>query len=489
MLNLEYEQKSRIGFTYIMDLISPATPYGRETLRQLRPAIPGQEESLHCELQNVEKTLSAMQNLNQEYSKIEQTLKQVKDIRTSIRQIGEELSEVDLFEIKRFLLQLSEITPLFEKINQVANYHSITIKDAASALELLDPEGTKVATFHISNRHFPALAATRAEKKETERKLRENPTDEEKVELTLRRTNLVAQEQDEEFTALKILSKKLKPWRKLLLETTDAIGRLDLVMQKAKLAAAYNTCMPKVEGATICFKEMTNPYVASMLTQHGSAFTPLSFELHKGTTVITGANMGGKSVALKTLALNILLIHCGFYPFASEARCSLLSTMHLVSDDLEATDRGLSSFGGEIVQLGKILREIDKGNALILLDEFARGTNPTEGGAIARGVCEYMNIQDAYTVMATHYEGVAALANTHYQVVGLSKINQDTELTNELANVPINERVAVIANYMDYGLIRVSAEKTLPMDAINICKMLGLEEEIIDMIDSNISEN
>lgn len=41
-------------------------------------------------------------------------------------------------------------------------------------------------------------------------------------------------------------------------------------------------------------------------------YTPIGIELGEGVTIITGANMGGKSVALKTITENLLLFHMGF---------------------------------------------------------------------------------------------------------------------------------------------------------------------------------
>ena len=484
MIKLGYEQKRRIGFTHVLDLVCPASPYGEEALRQTRPAYPGQEEQLRRELQNIERTLAAQPRAETAYTRIEQVFTQTKDIRASIARIGGEIGEVDLFEIKRFLLQLAEIAPLFEEVDAAANYDGVFFGDTAPALELLDPEGSRVATFHISSRYFPVLEDVRTEKKETERKLRAASSDEERTALLKRRSELAAREQQKEDLARAMLSEKLLPWRETLIKNADTIGRLDLLIQKAKLAAKHGGCMPKIGGNEIRFKEMSNPQIADMLAGNGGAFSPLTLELQTGAAVITGANMGGKSVALRTLALNVLLIHYGFYPFALEADCPLFDSIHLVSEDLEAADRGLSSFGGEILRLQEVLIEIGEGRTLVLLDEFARGTNPAEGGTIARGVCAYLNTQNAYTVMTTHYEGVAALADVHYQVAGLRRMKNSSLLSEDAAGTPVEERVAMIAGYMDYGLLRVSAGERLPMDAVNICRLLGLKEEIIKLIDS-----
>ncbi|MCL2366905.1 MAG: hypothetical protein FWC75_07675 [Oscillospiraceae bacterium] len=487
MLSLSHEQKKRIGFTFVMELLKPASPYGRDAVRRIQPFAPGQEAALRIELQNIAKTLSAMPILKNEYTRLEQTFAQVKGIRRSIERIGQDLNEVDLFEIKRFLIQLRDITELFESVDTIADYTGINIEPATPALKLLDPENSAVATFHISSRDFPILAKIRKEKKEVERKLRENPKSDDIDLLHTLRATLASKEQAQEQYAMQWLSEKLIPWRGLLLSNTEAIGRLDLLLQKAKLAATYISCMPEIVVGVICFEEMSNPQLESILSAGGRTFTPLTMEMQTGATVITGANMGGKSVALKTLALNVLLMHCGFYPFASSASCTLFDSIHLISDDLETADRGLSSFGGEIVALQDVLSEVSCGkNALVILDEFARGTNPTEGSAIAKGVCAYMNKQNAFTVMSTHYEGVAALANMHYQVAGLRKLELDTTLLKDMQKASVSARISEIASCMDYGLVRVSADEALPQDALNICRLLSLDERIVDFIEMNM---
>jgi len=484
MQYLTTKQKDSIGFTFITQLIKPVSPYGREALRRIEPYRPGQEDALNLELQNIAKTLKVRPHLESEYLKLEQEMGLTRGIRGSIERIGQELSEVDLFEIKRFLIQLKQITELFEIINKEADYNNIVIDPAAPALKLLDPENSAVATFHISNRNFPVLAEIRAQKKEVERKLREDPRSSDIDLLIAERSVLASKEQAQEQYAMQWLSAKLMPWRDILRSNADMIGCLDISLQKAKLAIIYTSCMPEITDGVISFHDMLSPSLESILSDSGRRFTPLTMEVRAGTTVITGANMGGKSVALKTLALNVLLIQYGFYPFATKAECPLLDSIHMISDDLEAADRGLSSFGGEIVALQEVLSEIEDSRSLVLLDEFARGTNPVEGGAIARGVCAYMNKQKAFTVMTTHYEGVAALAGVHYQVAGLRKLALDDEFMEEIRNASTSERITIIASYMDYGLIRVSADEKLPQDALNICRLLDLHAEIIELIES-----
>jgi len=63
----------------------------------------------------------------------------------------------------------------------------------------------------------------------------------------------------------------------------------------------------------INFIEAFNPEIKEILEKGAKVFTPVSIDLSSGATIITGANMGGKSVTLKTIVLNLLLGQMGFF--------------------------------------------------------------------------------------------------------------------------------------------------------------------------------
>ena len=207
---------------------------------------------------------------------------------------------------------------------------------------------------------------------------------------------------------------------------------------------------------------MINPEICDLLEQQGRRFVPVSISLTPGATVITGANMGGKSVAMKTVALNVLLLQAGFLVCAKKARMPLFHSVKMLFDDLQSIQSGLSGFGSEIVQFQKALSEVEQGYSLFLLDEFARGTNPDEGAVIVQAVTRYLNGVDAISLLTTHYEA----------------IRRELAVTSE-------DGVAVIARHMNYGLYRVEGKSDCPRDALNICRMLSLKPEILKMVEES----
>lgn len=485
MIELKFTQKENIGFQYVMDALCPCSPYGTEAVRHLKPFTPEEKPELLRQLNNIRRVLEGQERCQEPLNKMLSTLMCTKNIRLTVNKCREAaLNEIELFEVKRFLLQTDELLPLFDAVQQTLELEGVSLLDTGAALELLDPEHNRIATFYISDSYSARLRTARKEKKALEEQIRRLPNGEEKEALLARRVLAAAEEEHEEMVVRGQLSEKLRPYLDAMLHNMDALADVDLTVEKARLAKKYGGVMPRLTESSLRMEDMINPQISDVLEEKGKRFTPVSIALEKGATVITGANMGGKSVALKTIALNILLTQCGLFPFAREAEVPMFDSMHIISEDLESIDRGLSSFGGEIVRFNQVIRRLPEGFAFILLDEFARGTNPDEGAAIVQAVTSYLNEANAVTVLATHYDNVAQRGSAHYQVIGLKDLNVE-KLQQEIALAEGEVGVELIARHMNYGLYRVEDRQDCPRDALNICRLLGMKPEILSMVEEN----
>ncbi|MBR5389910.1 MAG: DNA mismatch repair protein MutS [Clostridia bacterium] len=485
MIDLKFEQKENIGFQYVLDILRPNSPYGEEAVRRLNPFTPAEKTELLRQLGNVQRVLEGEERCQNELNRMLRVFMCAKNIRATVLKCGEAaLNEIELFEVKRFLLQTEEMKPYFKTVQSVLHLEGVTLEDTSEALEILDPEHNRIATFYISDSYSPRLRAIRKEKKALEDVIRRTQSGSEREEAQTKRVRVAADEEHEEARIRGELSERLRPSLPAMLHNMQTIADLDLTVEKARLARKYGGVMPEITESRVVMEDMLNPQIADLLEERGKTFTPVSIALDRGATVITGANMGGKSVALKTIALNILLAHCGFFPFARRASVPLFDGMYIISEDLESIDRGLSSFGGEIVRFNQVAEKLSEGFAFILLDEFARGTNPDEGAAIVQAVTAWLNTKNAVTVLATHYDNVAQLGAAHYQVIGLKELNVEA-LRNEIANACGDVGVELIARHMNYGLYRVEERQDCPRDALNICRLLGMREDILAVVEKN----
>ena len=153
----------------------------------------------------------------------------------------------------------------------------------------------------------------REKKRLKEKEIFTAKTEEKVSELMQQRLDLVIQEEEEELRIRKELTLQIAKETESINKNIKAIGRLDFLIAKANLSIAYNGIRPKIcSEMKISLDEAFNPEIKEILEKGKKVFTPVSIELNDGTTIITGANMGGKSVTLKTIVLNLLLGQMGF---------------------------------------------------------------------------------------------------------------------------------------------------------------------------------
>ena len=483
MIAVKFEEKEKIGLQYALETLHGCSPFGQERIRRLRFYVPEERAALEEELYNVEQAANAAGELKDVYNKLMTGLCQMKDIRNSLRRCaaGETPDHVELFEIKVYLQRLESLIPLFQQVCQTTHFKALAFHDPAQALEILDPDKTRSRGFYIPDNATPKLREIRAAKKQIEEQLHHAQTDAEKEELRSRRTRVCAEEDSEETKVRRSMGQALAPLAGDLLEDADTAGRLDFIIQKALFAVRYGGVKPELTEKDLELEDMINPEICDLLEQQGRRFVPVSISLTPGATVITGANMGGKSVAMKTVALNVLLLQAGFLVCAKKARMPLFHSVKMLFDDLQSIQSGLSGFGSEIVQFQKALSEVEQGYSLFLLDEFARGTNPDEGAVIVQAVTKYLNEVKAISLLTTHYDKVAENARLHYQIIGLRDVDPE-QIRQELAATG-DDGIQVIARHMNYGLYRVEGKSDCPRDALNICRMLSLKPEILEKIE------
>ena len=194
--------------------------------------------------------------------------------------------------------------------------------------------------------------------------------------------------------------------------------------------------------------------------------------------MLTGANMGGKSVCLKTLALNVYLTHCGLFPFARRAAVPFFDQLCLIRGEGEDGREGLSSFGGELMAADGAARAVREGFCLVLFDEFARGTNPAEAQRFQQGALSYFDRSGSVCLFVTHYEAVAARARRRFLTRGI----RDMDLAEGRRRIEAGaDKLAVLRSCMDYGIEEVTAAD-LPQRALAVAELLGVEGELLSAI-------
>ncbi len=136
--------------------------------------------------------------------------------------------------------------------------------------------------------------------------------------------------------------------------------------------------------------------------------------------VITGANAGGKTVAMKTLGLFVLMAQAGLHLPAQEgSRVSLFTAVFADIGDEQSIETSLSTFSAHMSRINTIVRSAAPGS-LVLLDELGSGTDPSEGGALAVAVLDHLRSIKCRMVITTHLNILKTYAYAHAEISNVS---------------------------------------------------------------------
>ena len=200
------------------------------------------------------------------------------------------------------------------------------------------------------------------------------------VEMNNKMMELQNDEREEIHRLLLELSSEVAGSSEAILENNEMIGYLDFPSAKAKLAEENDCHIP-----TYSKTPLIDLYGARHPLIDKNKVVPNDFHLSDKSSlvIISGPNAGGKTVALKTLGILVMMNQCALAIPAKEGS-SLSFFRHIFVDigDSQSLSDNLSTFSGHMKNIGEIL-QIVQGKDLVLLDEVGTGTSPKEGEAIA----------------------------------------------------------------------------------------------------------
>ena len=192
----------------------------------------------------------------------------------------------------------------------------------------------------------------------------------------------------------------------------QALAMLDVLLSLAEVAARRNYSRPLLtEDDEIYVRAGRHPVIEAT----GERFIPNDTYLNNSTDrllIITGPNMGGKSVYLRQTALIAILAQIGSFVPAEEARIAILDRVFTRVGASDSLARGRSTFMVEMTETANILNTATP-RSLILLDEVGRGTSTFDGLSLAWAIAEYLHDNSqhaAKTLFATHYHEMTELS-------------------------------------------------------------------------------
>jgi len=201
-----------------------------------------------------------------------------------------------------------------------------------------------------------------------------------------------------------------------LLRSFEILVHLDWLLAKAKFGLQLGARFPDIVPDEVYLKDTKHPLLVLNLGDQNVVPIDLILQKEKRGLVITGPNTGGKTVALKTLGLNVLMVQLGIPIICAEgSKIRVFDKVFTDIGDEQNIEQNLSTFAGHIKNIADFLYKVDS-NSLVLLDELGAGTDPVEGSALGRAFLEYFEKVRSYVVVTTHHTPIKlyALESNYY---------------------------------------------------------------------------
>ena len=188
-MELTAKQQLDIGLDFVLDRLLPLSPLGRAEKRALHPYAREARDDLQRELHNLGKAVALGDR--PVLRSFRQGLMQLRDIRGTVAHLKErDLDQVELFELKRYLLLLRGLASDFDQLQASAHWEGLMLQAIPEALAILDPENSGNPAFSLRDGWSAELAAVRAEKRAMEKQIAQ-AAGEDREALLLQRTAIV----------------------------------------------------------------------------------------------------------------------------------------------------------------------------------------------------------------------------------------------------------------------------------------------------------
>ncbi len=257
---------------------------------------------------------------------------------------------------------------------------------------------------------------------------------------------LYSEEQREIVRILTTLTAEIGGDARDFLRSIEILGHLDALLAKARYANRYNGQKPDiVDFNEIVLQGIRHPL---LVQAHGKkTVVPLTIEFSDdvGGHLISGPNAGGKTVALKSVGLNVAMALSGIFPLGY-CRTNYRSVFSAIGDK-QSIENDVSTFSSQLIRLNDILCNSSP-VSLILVDEITAGTDPQEGAALAVGIVEGFADRKTFFIVTTHQSSLKsyALARTGISNGSMEFDPDKLEPTYRfLAGVPGNSYAFVLA--------------------------------------------
>jgi DNA mismatch repair protein MutS2 len=216
------------------------------------------------------------------------------------------------------------------------------------------------------------------------------------------------EEKREIYKILSNLTSEIRADARKFLKSLLIIAQIDSISARARWALDFGGIKPDIcDEDELSFKDLRHPLLVYSKEKKNVMPLSIDFDMNKRGHLISGPNAGGKTVALKSIGLNLALALSGIYPLGA-CRANYRAIYSSIGDH-QSIENDLSTFSSQIKELKEILEHCTR-QSLLLIDEIGSGTDPQEGSALAAGILDTFIELKLFFVATTHQSSLKSYA-------------------------------------------------------------------------------
>jgi DNA mismatch repair protein MutS2 len=229
-----------------------------------------------------------------------------------------------------------------------------------------------------------------------------------------RLSELRVKEREEIYRILLRVAGHMRDELSVLQTNLVILSELDYIFGRARFGVLHGCTFPHLQepGRPLRLVEAHHPLLRVAAPAQSRPLT-LLLEPENKVLVITGPNAGGKTTALKTIGLTVMMTQCAIpTPLSPHSVVPIFSDVLADIGDEQSVLEGMSTFSAHMQRIAAMLRGIGRAS-LVLLDELGTATDPAEGGALAVAIVERLAASAGLTVVSTHLTALKNWAADH----------------------------------------------------------------------------
>lgn len=292
---------------------------------------------------------------------------------------------------------------------------------------------------------------------------------------------------------------KIKEVMQPLLLNQTKVAKLEVIHSLAEFSIEQGGCIPQLKPELgIELEEIYHPllkYKADKLKRTSIISLNIKMEPIFSGLIITGPNMGGKTVALKNIGLAFLMSHYGIPITGKKASIPFIQALYADIGEKQDLLQNLSTFSSHIKNIIPMI-ECKEKSALFIIDELGTGTDPSEGAPLAVAILDALLKKEGIVIATTHHNAVKVFAEGNSIVMNAS-MDFDTETLKPtfkiIPGIPGTSHAFEIAHKLGLGSNIIDAAKKMRVGYeaayYNALEKINLQIKEFEMVKQNWFKN